>query len=148
MLTLLIVVLLGFSTANGVGTPRMDLSRVPFSITEREEVESLIAQEKVMVFSKSQCPYSKRAKELLKKCNVAFKALEIDLTSSPDYMIHTQAVLYALTKQSTVPNIFIGGVHIGGYKNIRQLQDTGELGAILNATGVANSLTPPAEGQI
>ncbi len=42
------------------------------------QVESLISSNKVMIFSKSQCPYCKDAKEILSKGGVKFESKELD----------------------------------------------------------------------
>lgn len=44
----------------------------------QELVQRQIADERVVVFSKSYCPYCARAKKALKESNVEFKAHELD----------------------------------------------------------------------
>jgi len=41
-------------------------------------IETALAADKVVVFSKSYCPYCKKAKDALKRANIAFKAYEIE----------------------------------------------------------------------
>ncbi|KAJ1938208.1 glutaredoxin-1 [Linderina pennispora] len=74
-------------------------------------VKPLINENAVMVFSKSYCPYCNRAKAALKGINVEFKAIELDKEANGSDI---QAYLAELTKQRTVPNIFVKGHHIGG----------------------------------
>ena len=38
-----------------------------------------------------------------------------------------QEALFRLTKQRTVPNVFIGGQHIGGFDRTSELKNNGEL---------------------
>jgi cysteine synthase A len=45
-------------------------------------------------------------------------------------------VLYAMTGQRTIPQIFIGGAHIGGAVDILDLHDRGELVPLLGRAGV------------
>ena len=74
----------------------------------------------VLLFSKTYCPYCKRAKELLKTlCD--FKdvtVLELDTAEEGSVM---QAHLVKRTGQSTVPQAFIGGQFIGGYDSLSGL---------------------------
>ena len=43
------------------------------------EVESLIKENKVMVFSKDYCPFCKQSKSLLEQKGIKYKAVEMDL---------------------------------------------------------------------
>ncbi|KAJ1937691.1 Glutaredoxin, partial [Linderina macrospora] len=74
-------------------------------------VKSLINDNTVMVFSKSYCPYCNRAKAALKDINVEFKAIELDVDANGSAI---QAYLAELSKQRTVPNVFVKGHHVGG----------------------------------
>ena len=46
--------------------------------TPAQKVQNYIAQNKVMVFSKSYCPFAAQAKDKLKKANIEFFAIEMD----------------------------------------------------------------------
>mmetsp|Transcript_30500 Transcript_30500/g.30156 ORF Transcript_30500/g.30156 Transcript_30500/m.30156 type:complete len:95 (+) Transcript_30500:85-369(+) len=69
------------------------------------------------MFSTTYCPYCKRAKSLLERMRVTPHILE--LNNHPKGNEYWQA-LKEITNQETVPNIFIGGVHIGGYSELLQ----------------------------
>lgn len=75
-------------------------------------VQDAISANHVMVFSKTYCPYCSRAKDALYglKAN-GMEVYELDVRKDGDEL---QAALLALTGQRTVPNIFIGGKHVGG----------------------------------
>lgn len=117
-----------------------DISSIKFTARQHSEIANLISEEKVLMFSKSTCPYCSRAKSIFKGFDVDVTIVELNLNPDPDYMPRTQAILLDITKQKTVPNIFIGGVHIGGHKNLRMLADSGELKSILDAADVSNSI--------
>ncbi|KAJ1972400.1 hypothetical protein H4R35_004697 [Dimargaris xerosporica] len=76
-----------------------------------DKANQLIANNAVMVFSKSYCPFCRRAKGALDELKVAYKAVELDTSNDGSDL---QAALKALTGQCTVPNIFIHQKHIGG----------------------------------
>jgi glutaredoxin 3 len=51
-----------------------------------------------------------------------------------------QMELLTATGQRTVPNIFIGGEHIGGNSDLQALNQAGELEALLQMVAVRNGL--------
>lgn len=73
--------------------------------------QDLVSKNPVVVFSKSYCPYCKQVKELLESLGVKIKAVELDQEGDGP---EVQAALLQWTGQRTVPNVFIGGQHIGG----------------------------------
>ncbi|KAL3690723.1 hypothetical protein R1sor_004374 [Riccia sorocarpa] len=90
----------------------------------------------VVVYSKSWCPYCARAKGLFKELGV--ECLVIELNEIVEEQ-EVQDALRRLTGQSTVPNIFIGGKHIGGCDNTFELHKRGKLLPLLTAAGVTVS---------
>eukprot|EP00026_Physarum_polycephalum_P020523 Phypoly_transcript_23155.p1 GENE.Phypoly_transcript_23155~~Phypoly_transcript_23155.p1 ORF type:complete len:149 (+),score=27.49 Phypoly_transcript_23155:62-448(+) len=95
-------------------------------------VKQSITDHKVMVFSKSYCPYCKRAKETLNSHNAIMKVVELD--QHPEGAAIQQS-LAKLTGQRTVPNIFINGRHIGGADATVALHNSGELAKLLEEAG-------------
>ncbi|KAI8325408.1 glutaredoxin 1 [Martensiomyces pterosporus] len=91
-------------------------------------VKSLINDNTVMVFSKSYCPYCSRAKAALTKHNVQFKAIELDLEETGNEI---QSYLFELTKQRTVPNIFVNSHHVGGCDDTLAAISSGKLDQLL-----------------
>jgi glutaredoxin 3 len=112
-----------------------DLSKVDFTVEQRHAVEKLIKSEPVVVFSKSYCPHCVSAKRLLEAHNVTFTAREINMEEDG---LETQAILFAITGQRTVPNVFIGGGHIGGNDDLHRRAKSGELKEVLDRHQIAN----------
>lgn len=77
-----------------------------------------------MIFSKSTCPFCKKVKELFKSLNVTFYAMEMDLLDNGT-TIHDK--LKEVSGQSTVPNVYIRGKHIGGADDTIKLHEEGKL---------------------
>lgn len=50
-----------------------------------------------------------------------------------------KGLLTRLTKHSTFPNIFIAGKSIGGYDDLKKLDNNGELIALLTSAGVSTN---------
>ncbi|KAK4047972.1 Glutaredoxin [Microbotryomycetes sp. JL221] len=91
-------------------------------------VNEKISGQKVVVFSKSYCPYCKKAKSLFDSLNQEYEAIELDqMEEGSDW----QAYLAELTGQRTVPNIFIDGKPIGGSDDLRELHSNGKLKQLL-----------------
>ncbi len=81
----------------------------------------------VKVYSKNYCPYCDRAKRLLTDKGVAFE--EINLEGKQDDMM----ALIQKTGMRTVPQIFIGDFFVGGYTELKELEDNGDLDKKLNS---------------
>jgi len=92
------------------------------------EVESIIQNNPIVIFSKSYCPYCKRAKGLIEK--EGFQYLAIELDQRPDGQ-RIQELLQQMTGQRTVPSVWVHGKFIGGSDTVANLQSTGELRALL-----------------
>ncbi len=76
---------------------------------------------KVFVYSTSVCPYCVQAKRLLESEGVPYE--EIRLDNDPK----GREELEKLTQRRTVPQIFIGDKHVGGFDDLRTLHTNGEL---------------------
>ena len=84
----------------------------PLSDPKLNELRDIVVKHNVVIFSKPQCPYCVRAKQLFDELNVNF--VEIDLeTIENSEQLTTQ--LRAHTGWKTVPQIFVNhGEFLGG----------------------------------
>ena len=82
---------------------------------------------KVVVYTTQYCPYCMQAKSLLKHKGVAFEEVDV----GEDDALRTRVV--ELSGRRTVPQIFIDDKPIGGYDELRALDDQGELDRLLAA---------------
>jgi glutaredoxin 3 len=80
----------------------------------------------VTIYTKGYCPYCHDAKALLGEKGVAFT--EIDVTT--DRERHREMIARA-GGRTTVPQIFIGSVHVGGCDDIYALDARGGLDPLL-----------------
>ena len=83
---------------------------------------------KVQIYSTDWCPYCNAAKSLLADKGVVFE--EIDVTDPALRM----AMVERAHGRRTVPQIFIGERHVGGYDELAQLERRGQLDALLTTT--------------
>ena len=85
------------------------------------------------MFSKTTCPYCKDAKSQFRQLGVEFKTIELDQMQSGRAM---QQALLKISKQSTVPNIFINRNHVGGCSDLIKKIHSGEVKRLLDEAGV------------
>ena len=81
---------------------------------------------KVEVYTTTYCPFCTRAKNLLKSKGVAF--VEIDVTD--DDALRAKMVELSGGRR-TVPEIFINGEIVGGYDDLKALDEEEKLDALL-----------------
>ena len=87
----------------------------------------------VRIYTTTYCGYCRLAKSLLERRGVPFQ--EIDCTGDPD----AREWLIEQTGQRTVPQIFIGGVPVGGFNELSRIDRGGRLPSIL-----AGEAEPPS----
>lgn len=82
---------------------------------------------KVEIYTKRNCPYCTAAKELLNGKGVPFD--EIDAEFDEDLK---NEMIQRSGGRKTFPEIFINGEHIGGFDDMKKIEDDGTLDEILN----------------
>ncbi|CAK9133442.1 unnamed protein product [Ilex paraguariensis] len=93
-----------------------------------ESVKKTITESPVVVYSKTW--YSSEVISLFKRLGVQPVVIELDQLGPQGPQL--QKVLERLTGQHTVPNVFIGGKHIGGCSDTVKLYRKGELEPLLS----------------
>ncbi|POR39715.1 Monothiol glutaredoxin-6 [Tolypocladium paradoxum] len=99
------------------------------------EMNSILKRAPVIIFSKSYCPFSKRAKGvLLEKYTIDPAPYVVELDTHP-LGKHLQDHLKAKTGRSTVPNVMVNGVSMGGSDEIVELDNADRLAAKIRDLG-------------
>lgn len=80
----------------------------------------------VEIYTTPFCPYCSSAKDLLKKNNVAFSEIDV----SGDGALRQQMIERAGGRM-TVPQIFVGSIHVGGCDDLYALDRAGGLDPLL-----------------
>jgi len=89
----------------------------------------------VIIFSKSYCPYSKKAKHiLLERYRIVPEPYVVELDINP-LGEKLQALLAKSTGRRTVPNILLLGKSIGGGDDMEELDETDTLVAKIKEMG-------------
>jgi glutaredoxin 3 len=100
-----------------------------------QRIKSLVEQTPAVIFSKSYCPFCKKTKAtfaqliaqgVLDRADLAI--VELDETSDG---ADIQAALLKLTKQRTVPNVWVKGLHVGGNDDLQAAYASGALVSML-----------------
>ena len=82
--------------------------------------------QQVTMYTKETCPYCTIAKNLLKQKGVSeIKEIRIDLDPAE------KEKMIEITGRFTVPQIFIGTTHVGGFDDLAALSKAGKLDALL-----------------
>merc|ERR1712154_459974 len=95
------------------------------SAEAKKFVEEQLAKKKVVVFSKTHCPFCTMAKEALQGAGITdFLVIELENLSNCSAI---QDVLLQMTGARTVPRVFINGKCIGGGTETKDLAKSGQL---------------------
>ncbi len=81
---------------------------------------------KITIYTTSVCPYCVRAKALFDRKSLKYEEVNVEDQQERDKMIEKAG------GRRTVPQIFIGSVHVGGCDDLYALEKEGKLDEILN----------------
>ena len=81
----------------------------------------------ITIYSTPVCPYCNRAKSLLEKKGQSWTEVDVSNDSERAKMIEKAG------GRRTVPQIFIGDTHVGGYDDLAALEKEGKLDGLLAA---------------
>ena len=87
----------------------------------------------IEIYTTRFCPYCHAAKRLLSRKGVEFT--EIDVSGDPK---GRSDMVARANGRMTVPQIFIGSTHVGGYDDLSALEQAGQLDPLLGGS------SPPA----
>ena len=80
----------------------------------------------VEIYTTRYCPYCHTAKALLKRKGVAFTEINLSLETE-----RRQEMIARANGRMTVPQIFIGDIHVGGSDELHALERAGKLDPLL-----------------
>ena len=75
---------------------------------------------KILIYSTQTCPYCVNAKQLLQREGISFEEINVEDAEKRAYM-------EKLSGRRTVPQIFIGERHVGGFDDLKALYEGGAL---------------------
>lgn len=80
----------------------------------------------VVMYSRASCPYCVAARNVFKARDMTWT--EVSLDAEPD----KRAEMISRTGRRTVPQIFIGDFHVGGFDDLTALDEAGDLDRLLS----------------
>lgn len=86
-----------------------------------------MSQAEIIVYYAPFCPYCGWAKQLLKSKNVEFSMINVNDA------VEIRQEMEQRSGRTSVPQIFIGDTHVGGYDEMATLDDNGELDSLIAA---------------
>ena len=112
----------------------------PAPLRGREFVEQAIGNpgEPVVMFALEWCEFSWSVRRFLTDIGVPFRSVDLDSVALQADGLggDIRTALRDRTGEATIPQIFIGGVHVGGAVDILDRHDRGELEPLLREAGV------------
>jgi len=81
----------------------------------------------VRMYSTGVCPYCVMAEKLLVSKGVAVEKIRVDLDTEK------RGEMMQLTGRRSVPQIFVGETHVGGYDDLAALDQAGKLDELLRS---------------
>ncbi len=88
---------------------------------------------KVEMYCTARCPYCVFARQFLDKKGVGYTEFLIDNKS------HLRDEMISRSSRTSVPQIFIDGVHVGGFDDMAELDSHGGLDSLLGLSQGASS---------
>ncbi|NXW51336.1 GLRX2 protein, partial [Nyctiprogne leucopyga] len=88
------------------------------------QIQEIISDNCVVIFSKTTCVYCKMAKKLFEGMNVNYTAVELDMNTNGSQF---QDILEQMTGGRTVPRVFVNGTFVGGATDTQRLHEEGKL---------------------
>lgn len=83
-------------------------------------------QPKILIYTSANCPYCTWSKRLLDKKQASYEEIRVDQDDTVRLRLHER------TKRTSVPQIFIGDFHVGGYQDMVELDQEGKLDKLLS----------------
>lgn len=79
----------------------------------------------ITIYTTAVCPYCVAAKNFLKSKGLQWEEIRVDVDPA------ARERMTAITHRTSVPQIFIGQVHVGGYDDMMALHRAGKLESLL-----------------
>ena len=81
----------------------------------------------VVMYSTGWCPYCARARALFERKGITFREIDIETNAE------LRAEMLTRSGRRSVPQIFVGERHLGGFEELYDLERSGELDSILQS---------------
>ncbi|KAI6214651.1 Glutaredoxin domain-containing protein [Aphelenchoides besseyi] len=96
---------------------------------DEETIRKEVSEHPIVMYSKPHCGYCKMAKHLLTEEGIEYHEKDLDLAKALNpngFQEYLNGLVY-VTRQTTVPQIFICNKFIGGYTELNKLREAKQL---------------------
>jgi len=88
-----------------------------------------MSRPEIVMYTTQVCPYCVAAKNFLKSRGLEWREVRVDLDAAE------REKMVALARRTSVPQIFVGETHVGGYDDMMALQRAGRFEPLLAGEG-------------
>ena len=120
--------------ASNKNSPSEEPSEDPTAWDPSTELTSILRRSPIILFSKTYCPHSAAAKQILTLYTLTPAPYIVELDKHP-HGEELQAFLKEKTGRGTVPNVLVNGRSLGGGDEVRGLHGEGKLAGVLRRMG-------------
>jgi cysteine synthase A len=102
-------------------------------------VTNVIDEQAVVLFALEWCEFCWAVRKLFQRLGIAYKSVDIDSVAFQERELGTRirVALKEHCSSPTIPQIYIGGVHVGGCMDLFEAVADGRVWQLLTAAGVA-----------
>jgi cysteine synthase A len=102
-------------------------------------VDELVEQEPVVMFALEWCEFCWSARKLFAKLGIEYRSVDLDSVEyqQGDLGGSIRSVLAVSTGSPTIPQIYVGGAHVGGCTDLFDRVGDGTMAARLDELGIA-----------
>jgi len=80
---------------------------------------------KVKIYFSEYCPYCKSVEALMKKKNISFEKIDVDSD------ISLRQEMLEISGRTSVPQVFVNDLHLGGCDDVYDLENKGKLDSLI-----------------
>ncbi len=112
---------------------------VPTDAAAERHVTELVRDEPVLLFALEWCEFCWSVRKLFARLGIAYRSIDLDSVAyqAGDLGGRVRAVLANRTGSPTIPQVFIGGKHIGGCTDLFDAWRAGAIQRLLTEKGIA-----------
>ena len=127
-----------FEVSDEIALTPTTVQRAPLDPRAQKFVDDVIQNQAVVMFSLEWCEFSWSARKLFGQLGVDYHSVDLDSVEfqQDDRGGKIRAVLELCTGALTIPQIFIGGQHIGGATELFDAMRDGSMQALFRAHGI------------
>jgi cysteine synthase A len=128
-----------FDAPSVVPAPAVSAEKIAVDPAAARFVSEVLAKEPVVMFALEWCEFCWSVRKLFKQLGIAYRSVDVDSVEfqKEDLGGRIRGVLADRTGAKTLPQVFVGGEHVGGATDTFDAWRNGKLQALLDKSGVS-----------